>query len=68
MFLNGNPTRVMVGPSVLVLFHHEADTYWAESPNDPGWTAATDSMDELRALVDEARELKFGPWTERGEV
>lgn len=38
---------------ITVRYHKEAGTWWAESPNLPGFSAAADSREELRALVAE---------------
>jgi predicted RNase H-like HicB family nuclease len=34
-----------------VLYHNEADGWWAESPDIEGWTIGAASYDEVRALV-----------------
>jgi predicted RNase H-like HicB family nuclease len=38
---------------VHVIYHHEADGWWADSPEGPGWTATADSVDKLRALAED---------------
>lgn len=38
---------------ITVRYHKEAGTWWAESPDLPGFSAAADSRDELRVLVSE---------------
>jgi predicted RNase H-like HicB family nuclease len=38
---------------VIVEYHNEEDTWWAESPNVPGWSATAENVDELRQLVRE---------------
>jgi predicted RNase H-like HicB family nuclease len=38
---------------VKVTYHHEEGTWWAESDGVPGFSAAADSLDSLRALVRE---------------
>lgn len=37
--------------SVRVVYHNETDTWWAESPDVPGFSAAAESLDDLRELV-----------------
>jgi predicted RNase H-like HicB family nuclease len=34
-----------------VTYHHEDDTWWAESPDVPGFSATADSLSALRTLV-----------------
>lgn len=34
-----------------VIYHHEPDGWWAESPDLDGWSAAGATYDEVRALV-----------------
>ncbi len=36
---------------VTVLFHHDPDGWWAESPDVPGYTAAAADPTELSSLV-----------------
>jgi predicted RNase H-like HicB family nuclease len=36
-----------------VIYHEEAQGWWAESPEVPGWSAAGGSFDEVRALAEE---------------
>jgi len=38
---------------VRVIYHHEADGWWADSPEISGWTATAASVDELRSLAEE---------------
>lgn len=38
---------------VRVIYHHEDEGWWAESPDLKGWTAFADSYDELVELVEE---------------
>lgn len=40
--------------TVHVQYHQEQDSWWAESPELAGWTAAAPTLIELRALVREA--------------
>jgi predicted RNase H-like HicB family nuclease len=40
--------------SVRVLYHHEADGWWAESPDVRGWSAAGDSYGEVVRLAQES--------------
>ena len=35
--------------SISIHYHVDRGSWWAESPELPGWTAAGDSFDEVRA-------------------
>lgn len=37
--------------TVRVIYHHESDRWWAESPDADGWSAAGDSYPEARQLA-----------------
>lgn len=37
--------------------HHESEAWWARSDDLPGWSAAGESYDEMRGLLDEAARL-----------
>lgn len=39
--------------TVRVIYHHEADGWWAESPDVEGWSAAGDSYAEVVKLAEE---------------
>jgi predicted RNase H-like HicB family nuclease len=39
--------------TIRVIYHHEDQTWWAESPDVAGWTAAADTYDEVRVLAEE---------------
>ncbi len=39
--------------SIRVIYHHEDEGWWAESPDVAGWTAAADSYEEVRRLAEE---------------
>lgn len=39
--------------TVRVIYHHEADGWWAESPDVDGWSAADDSYAEVVKLAEE---------------
>jgi predicted RNase H-like HicB family nuclease len=39
--------------TVRVIYHHEADGWWAESPDVAGWSAAGDSYAEVVKLAEE---------------
>jgi predicted RNase H-like HicB family nuclease len=39
--------------TVRVLYHHEKEGWWAESPDLAGWTAAGATFEEVRELVEE---------------
>jgi len=36
-----------------VIYHHDPDAWWADSPMVEGWTATASTLDELRALIEE---------------
>jgi predicted RNase H-like HicB family nuclease len=36
-----------------VIYHHEVEGWWAESPDIDGWSAAGDSYERTRALAEE---------------
>jgi predicted RNase H-like HicB family nuclease len=38
---------------VRVIYHHENDGWWAESPDVDGWSAAGDSYGEVVKLAEE---------------
>ncbi|HET8954235.1 MAG TPA: type II toxin-antitoxin system HicB family antitoxin [Solirubrobacterales bacterium] len=38
---------------VRVIYHHEAEGWWAESPDVPGWTAVGKSYAEVLQLTEE---------------
>jgi predicted RNase H-like HicB family nuclease len=39
--------------TVRVIYHHEADGWWAESPDVEGWSAAGSSYAEVVKLAEE---------------
>jgi predicted RNase H-like HicB family nuclease len=39
--------------TVRVLYHHEADGWWAESPDIDGWTVAGETYEEVRRLAED---------------
>lgn len=39
--------------SARIIYHHEADGWWAESPDVEGWSAAGDSYAEVVKLAEE---------------
>ena len=39
--------------TIRVIYHHEDDGWWAESPDVERWTAAADSYADLVKLVEE---------------
>lgn len=39
--------------TVRVIYHHEADGWWAESPDIEGWSAAGESYAEVVRLAEE---------------
>lgn len=38
--------------AIRVIYHREAGGWWAESPDVDGWTAAADTYQQLRGLVE----------------
>ncbi len=46
--------------TVRVIYHHEADGWWAESPDVEGWSAAGDTYEELVKLVEEGVSFALG--------
>ena len=49
--------------TVCVIYHHEADGWWAESPDAEGWSAAGSSYAEVVKLAEEGV-----PFIVKGEV
>lgn len=43
-----------------VTYHHEDDAWWAESPDVPGFSAAADSLPDLRQVVREGLSFHIG--------
>lgn len=39
--------------TVRVIYHHEPDGWWAESPDVEGWSAAGETYDEVHGLAEE---------------
>jgi len=37
---------------VRVIYHEEPEGWWAESPDVPGWSAAGETYQEVRALAE----------------
>jgi predicted RNase H-like HicB family nuclease len=58
---------------VRVIYHHESDGWWAESPDVDGWSAAGDSYAEVVKLAEESipfaleREAKLEHFVPAGE-
>ena len=44
---------------VTVIYHHEGNSWWAESNDLPGFSAAADTREELDALVREGVNFHF---------
>jgi predicted RNase H-like HicB family nuclease len=38
---------------IRVIYHHEPEGWWAESPDVAGWTAVADSYSEILKLAEE---------------
>ena len=55
--------------TVRVLYHHEPDGWWAESPDVEGWTVTAASYDDVRALVEDGVSFALASAAEdRGET
>ena len=56
-----------------VIYHHESDDWWAESPDVDGWSAAGDTYAEVVKLAEEGiplaldREAKLEHYVPAGE-
>jgi predicted RNase H-like HicB family nuclease len=50
----------MVPQVVPVIYHHEPDGWWAESPDLDGWSAAGDTYAEVRQLAHEGVPFALG--------
>jgi predicted RNase H-like HicB family nuclease len=50
----------MLMDTVRVIYHHEEDGWWAESPDVEGWSAAGDSFPEVRELAVEGIPFALG--------
>jgi len=46
--------------TVRVIYHHETDGWWAESPDVEGWSAAGDAYVEVVKLAEEGIPLALG--------
>ncbi|HYI98750.1 MAG TPA: hypothetical protein VEX36_03590 [Thermoleophilaceae bacterium] len=46
--------------TVRVIYHHEPDGWWAESPDVEGWSAAGDSYADVRKLAHEGIPFALG--------
>lgn len=46
--------------TVRVIYHHEADGWWAESPDAEGWSAAGDTYAEVVKLAEEGIPFALG--------
>lgn len=47
--------------TVRVIYHHEADGWWAESPDIEGWSAAGDTYAEVVKLAEEGIPFALEP-------
>ncbi len=54
--------------TVRVIYHSEAEGWWAESPDIEGWSVAGDSYGEVRALVDAGVEFAIDHATSRSST
>jgi predicted RNase H-like HicB family nuclease len=46
--------------TVRVIYHHEADGWWAESPDVEGWSAAGETYAEVVKLTEEGIFFSLG--------
>ena len=46
--------------TVRVIYHHEADGWWAESPEVEGWSAAGETYTEVVKLAEEGVPFALG--------
>jgi predicted RNase H-like HicB family nuclease len=46
--------------AVRVIYHHETDGWWAESPDVEGWSAAGDTYAEVVKLAEEGIPFALG--------
>jgi len=46
--------------TVRVIYHHEPDGWWAESPDIDGWSAAGGTFAEVRQLAQEGVPFALG--------
>ena len=46
--------------TVRVIYHHERDGWWADSPDLDGWSAAGDTFAEVRRLACEGVPFALG--------
>jgi predicted RNase H-like HicB family nuclease len=46
--------------TVRVIYHHEAEGWWAESPDVEGWSAAGEDFPEVRNLAVEGIPFALG--------
>jgi predicted RNase H-like HicB family nuclease len=46
--------------TVRVIYHHEADGWWAESPDVEGWSAAGETYAEVVKLAEEGIPFAHG--------
>jgi hypothetical protein len=60
---------VKLAVTVRVLYHHEPDGRWAESPDIDGWSVAGDSYEEVRRLAEDGVSFALANAAEdRGEA
>jgi predicted RNase H-like HicB family nuclease len=60
---------VKVPVTVRVLYHHEAEGWWAESPDIEGWSVAGESYEEVRRLAEDGVSFALASTAEdRGEA
>ncbi|HEX2264811.1 MAG TPA: hypothetical protein VHH14_00860 [Solirubrobacterales bacterium] len=58
---------------IRVIYHHEPEGWWAESPDVAGWTAVADSYSEILKLAEEGipfaleREVEIEHFVPAGE-
>jgi len=51
--MRGGYSDVYLTKEIRVIYHHEPDGWWAESPDIRGWYAAGESYEEVHGLAEE---------------
>jgi predicted RNase H-like HicB family nuclease len=57
---------VQVAVTVRVLYHHEPEGWWAESPDINGWAVAGQSYEEVRRLAEDGVSFALASTAEDG--
>lgn len=54
--------------TVRILYHHEPEGWWADSPDISGWSVAGETYKEVRRLAEDGVSFALaGPAEDRGE-